>query len=628
MIDNSDIAADFIVEAGEIAERLGEQLVELEHRSGDAELLNAVFRGFHTIKGGAGFLHIAPMVDLCHAAEEVFDVLRSGKRRVDPHLLDLALQTLDLVQGMLAALRDGGAFQSAPAELIAGLHAICTDDQVAAGSKATGAVAQPVAATDSLEDEFEALLDGLHGTGAVPAAKAAATIDDDEFEALLDSLHGKGAAPTAATLAMAAAPQPDSKASAQPRTAPIGASPATADAAKQQPAAREPADATVRVEVHRLDAMMNLVGELVLARNRLKTINRKGAAVRRRASDGDLDRAITGLDLITARLQSAVMKTRMQPIGRVFARFPKVARDVARSLDKDVKLELIGEETEIDKNIVESLSDPLVHLVRNAIDHGIESPEKRDRAGKPRQGTVRLSAQHEGDHIQIVVRDDGAGMDPEVLRAKARDKGLITAEAAARLSHDECLQLIFLPGLSTKAQVSEISGRGVGMDVVMSRLKELNGHVTIQSAPGAGSTITIRLPLTLAILTTLVVSAGGRPYAVPLGAVDEVFRFRSENVLWIDGREVLDVRGHTLPLLFLRRWLSLDGDSNDGCVVVVRSGEVRFGLVVDMVRGRDEVVVKPLPPRMRDLAGFAGATITGDGAIALILDAHGLYRAG
>jgi two-component system chemotaxis sensor kinase CheA len=357
-------------------------------------------------------------------------------------------------------------------------------------------------------------------------------------------------------------------------------------------------------------------------------LRHKAGAVRRRASDGELDRAITSLDLITARLQSAVMKTRMQPIGRVFSRFPKVARDVARQLNKEVKLELVGEETEIDKNIVEALSDPLVHLVRNAIDHGIEAPDKRERAGKVRQGTVRLSAQHEGDHIQITVRDDGAGMDPEVLRAKARDKGLISPEAAARLSTEECLQLIFLPGFSTKSEVSEISGRGVGMDVVMSRLKELNGHVSIHSTPGAGSTITIRLPLTLAILTTLVVTAGGRPYALPLGAVDEVFRFKPDAVLYVDGREVLDVRGQTLPLLRLRRWLSIDGQSDDGCVVVLRSGEVRFGLVVDVVRGRDEVVVKPLPPRMRDIAGFAGATITGDGAIALILDAHGLYRAG
>ncbi len=622
MSDHSELTADFVLEAGEIAERLGEQLVDLEQRSGDAELLNAIFRGFHTIKGGAGFLHIAPMVELCHAAEEMFDALRSGKLTVEPHLLDMALQTLDHVNGMLAAMRTGHAVPGAPDGLAANMRALCDADRAPAPVAAGRPVATPSAAPTGdaiMEDEFEALLDALHGKGSAPGAvKSKDTIDDDEFEALLDALHGKGATPAP----MAAEPLP-----ATP--APVGAAPAPPPAPAAAPgAASKEADATVRVEVKRLDAMMNLVGELVLARNRLKTMRRKSTALRRHANDGELDRAIAGLDLITARLQSAVMKTRMQPIGRVFSRFPKVARDVARQLNKEVKLELIGEETEIDKNIVESLSDPLVHLVRNAIDHGVESPEKRERAGKSRQGTVRLSAQHEGDHIQIVVRDDGAGMDPEVLRAKAREKGLITPEAAARLSTDECLQLIFLPGFSTKAEVSEISGRGVGMDVVMSRLKDLNGHVTINSAPGAGSTITIRLPLTLAILTTLVVSAGGRPYALPLGAVDEVFRFKPESVIWVDGREVLDVRGQTLPLLFLRRWLSIDGDPDDGCVVVVRSGEVRFGLVVDVVRGRDEVVVKPLPPRMRDLAGFAGATITGDGAIALILDAHGLYRAG
>jgi two-component system chemotaxis sensor kinase CheA len=621
MNNASDIAADFILEAGEIAERLGEQLVDLEQRPTDADLLNAIFRGFHTIKGGAGFLHVVPMVDLCHVAEEVFDALRSGRRKVDAHLLDLALQALDGLQAMLGALRDGTAVPAASEPLLDALHAIRDGIAAPAAPPVIAAPAAPAGGTDAItDDEFEALLDGLHGKKSAPGAAPAGTIAEDEFEALLDALHGKGAPPgPAAPAAAPRAPQP-----------PAVAPPAQAAATGADPA-RTPtkdADATVRVEVKRLDAMMNLVGELVLARNRLKTLHRRTSGARRGANDGDLDRAIAGLDLITARLQSAVMKTRMQPIGRVFSRFPKVARDVARALSKDVRLELLGEETEIDKNIVEALSDPLVHLVRNAIDHGIEAPEKRDRAGKPRQGTVRLSAQHEGDHIEIVVRDDGAGMDPEVLRAKARDKGLITPEAAARLTPDECLQLIFLPGFSTKSEVSEISGRGVGMDVVMTRLKELNGQVNIHSAPGAGSTITIRLPLTLAILTTLVVTAGGRPYALPLGAVDEVFRFRRDAVLWVDGREVLDVRGQTLPLLFLRRWLSIGGDSTDGCVVVLRSGELRYGLVVDVVRGRDEVVVKPLPPRMRDLAGFAGATITGDGAIALILDAHGLYRAG
>jgi two-component system chemotaxis sensor kinase CheA len=618
MNDASDIAADFIIEAGEIAERLGEQLVDLESRPGDTDLLNAIFRGFHTIKGGAGFLHIAPMVDLCHAAEEMFDSLRSGRLDVEAHLLDLALQTLDLLNGMLGALRAGAAVPQAPGELVAAMRALAHGDAPPA-QKAAAAPAAPAAGEDAIDDdEFEALLDALHGKGGAPGAAQKDTIDDDEFEALLDALHGKGAPPAPVAPPATAPPPPQ----APPRA--TGGEPA-APAAQSAP---KEAEATVRVEVKRLDAMMNLVGELVLARNRLKTLRHKAGAVRRRASDGELDRAITSLDLITARLQSAVMKTRMQPIGRVFSRFPKVARDVARQLNKEVKLELVGEETEIDKNIVEALSDPLVHLVRNAIDHGIEAPDKRERAGKVRQGTVRLSAQHEGDHIQITVRDDGAGMDPEVLRAKARDKGLISPEAAARLSTEECLQLIFLPGFSTKSEVSEISGRGVGMDVVMSRLKELNGHVSIHSTPGAGSTITIRLPLTLAILTTLVVTAGGRPYALPLGAVDEVFRFKPDAVLYVDGREVLDVRGQTLPLLRLRRWLSIDGQSDDGCVVVLRSGEVRFGLVVDVVRGRDEVVVKPLPPRMRDIAGFAGATITGDGAIALILDAHGLYRAG
>jgi two-component system chemotaxis sensor kinase CheA len=595
MNTQSDIAADFLVEAGEIAEQLGEQLVDLEHRANDVELLNAIFRGFHTIKGGAGFLHLTPMIDICHIAEELFDSVRSGKRAVESELMDLALRALDEVQRMMGELKAGSQMTPAPQDLLDGLRAIA-GHMPAQPSK-------PEPSTVQASQEF---------------LSASGDITDDEFESLLDALQGSA---TSSPVSEPVPPAPQAE-PAKPVVAPkANAMPKPAeDAGKNANAAKE-AEPTVRVEIKRLDALMNLVGELVLARNRLKSL-------RRRAQDGDIERAIGGLDLLTARLQSAVMKTRMQPIGRVFSRFPKVARDVARALKKDVKLELIGEETEIDKNIVESLSDPLVHLVRNAVDHGIESPERRERDGKSRTGTVQLSAQHEGDHILIIIRDDGAGMDPEVLRNKAREKGLISHEAAARLTHEECLQLIFLPGFSTKSEVSDISGRGVGMDVVMTRLKELNGQVSIFSQRGQGSTITIRLPLTLAILTTLMVGCCGRPYAIGLSAVDEVFRYEPADLLWIDGREVLDVRGSSVPLMFLSRWLGKEPNPTDSCVVLLRSGELRFGLVVDVVKGRDEVVVKPLPVSMRKLAGFSGATITGDGAIALILDPYGLYRAG
>jgi len=371
----------------------------------------------------------------------------------------------------------------------------------------------------------------------------------------------------------------------------------------------------------RLDAIVNLVGELVLSRNRLKTL-------RARLRDEELDRAVSGLDIATARLQNAVMRTRMQPVGKVFSRFPKVARDVARSLKKEVDLELIGADTELDRNLVEALSDPLVHLVRNAIDHGIELPDLREATGKPRSGQVRLAAQQEGDYVTIEIRDDGAGIDPERLRDKALEKGLIEPEAAARLSHDECLHLIFLPGFSTKAEITDISGRGVGMDVVQSRIRELSGQIQIHSQLGRGSRFLIRVPLTLAILPTLLVQAGEPVYALPLARVMEVLHAPASSLRWFDGQAVLDRQSNTLPLVDLRRWLGVEAIKAPLLtIVVLQMGDQRFGLVVDQVRGREEVVIKPLPRAVRGLRGYAGATLIGDGRMALILDVDGLREA-
>lgn len=599
-----DIAADFILEAQEILDRLGEQLVSLEQSPQDSDQLNAVFRGFHTLKGGAGFLGIQAMVELCHAAEETLGMARSGQAVLQAHHFDAGQQSLDYLQSMLDSVAAGTEPGYAPPELIA---------QFDVNGPATPApVATAAASSGDLitDDEFEALLDTLHG-GAAPTAVAKKNDDgligEDEFEALLDQLHG-GAAPGAQSVA-AAAPAP----SIAPR--PVAA-PAPAKPAVNKPVAE--AEHTVRVDTKRLDAIVNLIGELVLSRNRLKTL-------RARLHDEELDRAVSTLDIATARLQSAVMRTRMQPVGKVFSRFPKVARDVARNLKKEVELELIGAETELDRNLVEALADPLVHLVRNAIDHGIEMPELREAQGKTRSGNVRLSAQQEGDYVSIEVQDDGAGIDPERLRAKAREKGLIDPEAAARLTSEECLHLVFLPGFSTKQEVTDISGRGVGMDVVQSRIRELSGQIQIQSELGRGSRFMIRVPLTLAILPTLLVQAGEDVYALPLARVMEVLHAPNTSLGWFDGRAVLDRRTHTLPLVDLRHWLDVDpAPSPLLTIVVLQAGEARFGLVVDQVRGREEVVIKPLPKALRGLRGYAGATLIGDGRMSLILDVDGL----
>ena len=574
-----EIAADFLIEAQEILDRLGEQLVTLEQDPSDSEQLNAVFRGFHTLKGGAGFLGIQPMVNLCHAAEETLGLVRAGQATLEPQHFDAAQQSLDWLQQMLDAIGAGEDPPHAPQMLI---------DQFDVQGHAAPA---PKPATP-------------------PAAGAAAAsggdlISDDEFEALLDQLHGDGVPTTVAAPSPAPPPRPQSA----PKPAPAGKPVAKAGGETEQ---------TIRVDTKRLDAIVNLVGELVLSRNRLKTL-------RARIRDEELDRAVSSLDIATARLQTAVMRTRMQPVGKVFSRFPKVARDVARQLQKEVDLELVGADTELDRNLVEALADPLVHLVRNAIDHGIEVPSLREACSKPRQGHVRLSAQQEGDFVTIEIRDDGAGIDPERLRVKALEKGLIDPEAAARLSHDECLQLVFLPGFSTKAEVTDISGRGVGMDVVQSRIRELSGQITIHSDVGRGSRFVIRVPLTLAILPTLLVQAGDPVYALPLARVMEVLHAPSESLRWFDGQAVLDRQSHTLPLVDLRQWLRVDPVMAPLLtIVVLQMGEQRFGLIVDQVRGREEVVIKPLPRAVRGLPGYAGATLIGDGRMALILDVDGL----
>jgi two-component system chemotaxis sensor kinase CheA len=599
-----DIAADFILEAQEILDRLGEQLVSLEQSPQDSDQLNAVFRGFHTLKGGAGFLGIQAMVELCHAAEETLGMARSGKAVLQAHHFDAAQQSLDYLQSMLDSVAAGTEPGYAPPELIA---------QFDVNGPAVPAPAAAAPGGDGLitDDEFEALLDTLHGGAAPTAVTPPKKTDDgligeDEFEALLDQLHG-GAAPGAKPGAVAAAPAPRA--------------PAAAPAPAAKPAANKPvaeAEHTVRVDTKRLDAIVNLIGELVLSRNRLKTL-------RARLHDEELDRAVSTLDIATARLQSAVMRTRMQPVGKVFSRFPKVARDVARNLKKEVELELVGAETELDRNLVEALADPLVHLVRNAIDHGIETPDLREAQGKPRNGHVRLSAQQEGDYVSIEVQDDGAGIDPERLRQKAREKGLIDPEAAARLSSEECLHLVFLPGFSTKQEVTDISGRGVGMDVVQSRIRELSGQIQIQSELGRGSRFMIRVPLTLAILPTLLVQAGEDVYALPLARVMEVLHAPNTSLGWFDGRAVLDRKSHTLPLVDLRHWLAVEPAASPLLtIVVLQAGEARFGLVVDQVRGREEVVIKPLPKALRGLRGYAGATLIGDGRMSLILDVDGL----
>ena len=486
------------------------------------------------------------------------------------------------------------------------------------------------ASTDITDDEFEAILDQLHGKGSFipgqtePAAPVAASakpaaaptpakaagkagddISDDEFESLLDELHGKGKAPVGVAPEAKPAAKPQA---AQPAAAaaPAKAEPVKAEAAKPAPVpapapapvvAKEKdsgdgdskgaaqADTTVRVDTKRLDQIMNMVGELVLVRNRLVSLSSV-------AQNEEMSKAISNLDVVTADLQGAVMKTRMQPIKKVFGRFPRVVRDLARSLQKEINLELEGEETDLDKNLVEALADPLVHLVRNSVDHGIEMPDVRVKSGKPRNGLVKLAAQQAGDHILLTIQDDGAGMDPEKLKSIAIKRGVLDPDAAARMSDTEAFNLIFAPGFSTKEQISDISGRGVGMDVVKTKINQLNGTVHIHSKLGQGTLLEIKVPLTLAILPTLMVVVGKQPFALPLATVNEIFHLDLSKTNIVDGQLTIVVRNKAIPLFYLQHWLVRGSDKKlrreQGHVVIVQIGTQQVGFVVDSLVGQEE----------------------------------------
>lgn len=729
---DEEILQDFLVEAGEILELLSEQLIELENNPNDKELLNAIFRGFHTVKGGAGFLSLTELVDACHGAENVFDILRNGQRSVSAELMDTILQSLDAVNVMFVSVQNGEALIPADPAIIAQLHRLskpASADEVAievVEESVVEVAPEPVIESNFVEnssngslddisqDEFEKLLDELHGKGTAPNASTSkpvaveapitptsipetGDITDDEFEKLLDELHGKGSAPTNS---VAATPKPTAPATSSPSIeedvmsdvefeklldqlhgAGKGPSPEELDAAtkpanvqapvaqakpssaqsvvapkevvapkavaakaqtkpgvtakpiaaeKSTPKVNKPtvqkpqAEATVRVDTSTLDIIMNMVGELVLVRNRLVSLGLS-------RNDEEMSKAVANLDIVTADLQGAVMKTRMQPIKKVFGRFPRVVRDLARTLNKDIVLEMRGEDTDLDKNLVEALADPLIHLVRNSVDHGIEMPDAREKSGKSRTGKVILSASQEGDHIELAIVDDGGGMDPNKLRDIAVNRALMDTEAASRLTDKECFNLIFAPGFSSKEKISDISGRGVGMDVVKTAINTLNGSVDVDSELGKGTKITIKVPLTLAILPTLMVGVCDQPFALPLASVNEIFNLDLSKTNIVDGQLTIIVREKSIPLFYLQNWLvpkagSVDQREGHGHVVIVQLGSQRVGFVVDNLIGQEEVVIKPLDKLLQGTPGMAGATITSDGHIALILDVPNLLK--
>lgn len=603
-----ELMEDFLTEASDLLSDVDSKLMDLEKSPNDRDLLNVIFRGFHTIKGGAGFLNATELVTLCHLTENLFDKLRNGELALTAELMDVIFAGTGEVRQMFGALAQSRQPTAAPPELIASLHN-------ALEGKPIGTATSPVASQVAV-------------TPVAAASQPVAASGEPDWNGLYQTLvSDTPVAAVAAANAMAATPPVPT--AAEP--APAKVDPALSALGRRttdMPGQKPPAgrrdteggkDNTIRVDTDRLDQVLNLSGEIGLTKNRLTHLRsdilqgRSDAAVVRA-----LDESVSQLDMLVVNLQNAVMKTRMQPIGRLFNKYPRLARDLARQLGRDVELVLTGEDTEIDKTMIEDLNDPLVHLIRNAVDHGVEDPEQRAAVGKPAKSLVHLGARQEGDHVLISIADDGKGMRPEAIRNKAIEKGLVTAEEASSLDEEQSLALIFLPGFSTKDQISSVSGRGVGMDVVKTNIQKLNGTISITSEPGKGSAFTISLPLTLAILPVLILRLENQSFAVPLSLVREILAIEPEDLQQVSGKATMVVRGEVLPVLSLAQLIGWNQSDTPQVGVLMQVGTNSFILSADGFAGHDDVVIKSLDTFRPK--GVAGVTMSSDGEIVLILD--------
>ncbi len=571
---------EFLIESEELLEGMNQDLVALEQSPDDTELLNRIFRALHTIKGTSGFLNFDPVVRLSHRAEDVLNTLRRSEVEFSRRIMDALLAARDQLSIMLQDIREGGLKDYALDGLIAELEA----------------VQKPAPAPSRLGDILVA--EGVIAPGALQDVLQQQA-QSGEIRKIGELLVEKGlASKTDVSNALARQKrQADSVIAAQ----------------------------TMRVDVRKLDELINLVGELVLERNRLFQLSRELSMGRLEMQDltEAFSQSTARLSFITEELQAAGLRARMVPIDTVFRKFPRLVRDVAHNLKKEVDLLVSGEDTELDKTMVEMIGDPLVHLVRNSLDHGLELPDVRESGGKPRKGTIWLEARQEGDQIIISVADDGAGIDPARIAKKAMEKGLVTADRLRTMTTREILDFVFLPGFSTAEKISDLSGRGVGMDVVRSNLTKLNGTIELESKLGAGTTVFLRLPLTLAILPVLLVEVGNEIYALPLRSVVETARIRVTELHRFEGSELLHLRGETVPLLRLRQIFKVQyraDEKGSDKVVILGIGEKRIALLVDNLIGQESTVIKPLGSYLHHCSGIAGATISGDGRVRLVLD--------
>jgi len=596
-----ELLQDFLQEASDLLSDVDNKLVDLEKMPDDHDLLNEIFRGFHTVKGGAGFLNATELVTLCHLTENLFDKLRNGELELTANLMDVIMAATKGVREMFGELGQGVQPQPADPTVIGALR-VALEGEL---PESLATIVEPRRASSSAstsgEPDWEALHSAVTGETALPATHG---------ELITKAETDSAPACTEASISPTSAVSPAGRrATDQP----------SGQAAAGRRADERGRENTIRVDTSRLDQVLNLSGEIGLTKNRLTSLRVDILAGKNDSETLQaLDQAVSQLDLLVSDLQNSVMKTRMQPIGRLFQKYPRIARDLARQLGKDVELVLAGEETEVDKTMIEDLADPLIHLIRNAVDHGVEMPAERQASGKPVKSLVRLEARQEGDHIVLIIADDGKGMSAERIRAKAVEKGLVSEEEANMLDERQSLNLIFLPGFSTMAQVSAVSGRGVGMDVVKTNIHKLNGSIEIRSEAGKGSVFIISLPLTLAILPVLLVLLGDQPFALPLSMVREILPIDQSRIQEVGGKETLVVRGEVLPVISLASMLGWPLEQYPEYGVFMQTTERSFILGVDSFAGRDDAVIKSLEDFRPK--GVAGVTTLSNGQIVLILD--------
>jgi len=635
MDEFQEILQDFLIESFELVEKLDEDLVELENNPEDLELLNGIFRVAHTVKGASSFLNFDVLTHLTHHMEDVLNKARHGDLLITPDIMDVILESIDLMKALLETIRDTSEDAGIDvAACVVRLDKITGGDGEVQTSAAAEAVTeevtpQPVVeeavaddvdydsmSPDDLEAEIEKLLQERQDEDkAKREAKIAA--GEEVLAAPPEPIEDEPAAPKAEP---APAPTPE------PASAPVVTTPKKDDPKAAAPVKRAPAtvEQTIRVDVKRLDHLMNLIGELVLAKNRLIKIN-DDVEERYEGEEflEELNQVVSIVSLVTTDLQIAVMKTRMLPIGKVFNKFPRMIRDLSRELNKKIDLELAGEDTELDKSIVEEIGDPLVHIIRNSCDHGVEIPEVRLAQGKSETGTIGLKAYNEGNQIVIQIDDDGKGLDAGMLKDKSVEKGLITEKEADNMSDKEAFTLIFKPGFSTAASVTSVSGRGVGMDVVKTNIEKLNGIIDIDSEIGVGTSMKLKIPLTLAIIQALLVGVQEEYYAIPLASVLETVRISKEEIYTVEGRSVMRLREEVLSLVHIGDIFEVERilDANEHAYVVVLGlGTSKLGLIVDTLVGQEEIVIKSLGDYLKGIEGVAGATIRGDGGVTLIVD--------